>query len=395
MKYIDNDMNKGIEYDWNLIMKEYEKLGCPPYVYSPRDSMKSSAKYHIALSERSIGKTTNWILLGCVMNKLYGTIWHIVRQTDDMTAPKIMSEMLSVVNAYRYPEKLTDGKYNSIGYRNRKFFYQKIEDGEVVEKSSEHIGQALSIDKHQDYKSSYNCPTGDLIIFDEFISDIYRPNEFINFCDLVKTVCRDRLSPHIVMLANTINRHSTYFAEMGLNRIISTMRTGDSRTHETEKGTIIYVEMAANKIPKVRQLVNRLFYGFDNPKLNAIVGGDWAIDNYPHIIPDDELELDAPTEVLARHIYMKFNAELVELEICRNPIQGVHIRVHNAYMPKRPDECRFYTINKDDYKSNYIFKFGFDNLSKFLWKLYEMNKWLYATNDCGEIVRSYIVEARG
>ena len=74
IKYFDNDMQHGINYDWALIKKEFDKLGIPENVVNPFLTHKlECGKWVVDMSERSIGKTTNWLLLGMVMNKLYGT----------------------------------------------------------------------------------------------------------------------------------------------------------------------------------------------------------------------------------------------------------------------------------------------------------------------------------
>ena len=81
IKYFDNDIQHGINYDWTLIKKEFDKLGIPDNVVNPFLTHKlECGKWVVDMSERSIGKTTNWLLLGMVMNKLYGTTPCYIRQ---------------------------------------------------------------------------------------------------------------------------------------------------------------------------------------------------------------------------------------------------------------------------------------------------------------------------
>ena len=101
----------------------------------------------------------------------------------------------------------------------------------------------LSIDKHLDYKSVYNCPTGDIIIFDEFIGNYYYRNEFVNFNDLLKTIIRERQSPIIVMLANVIEKNSQYFNELEIYDNIQRLHQGENEIITSERGTKIYVEI--------------------------------------------------------------------------------------------------------------------------------------------------------
>lgn len=59
VKYINNDPQYGVRYDFRKLRKAYKKLGCPPDVYDPCTAPLEEAKYFVLLSERNIGKTTN------------------------------------------------------------------------------------------------------------------------------------------------------------------------------------------------------------------------------------------------------------------------------------------------------------------------------------------------
>ena len=69
IKYIDNDISKGILIDWKKVKKEFKKLNIPNFVHSPIDYNFNKNAYFIELSERSVGKTTNWLLLGIIFDK--------------------------------------------------------------------------------------------------------------------------------------------------------------------------------------------------------------------------------------------------------------------------------------------------------------------------------------
>ena len=72
-EYINNDKKLGLKYDFNLVKKEFKKLKIPKDVYNPSKLPLDAAKWYISMSPRGVGKTTNILLLGMVMNKLYGT----------------------------------------------------------------------------------------------------------------------------------------------------------------------------------------------------------------------------------------------------------------------------------------------------------------------------------
>ena len=63
---IDNNIQLGIKYDWDLIFKAYKALKCPDDVYNPvpaiRNMIDNNTKWYIGMSKRRIGKTTNFLL---------------------------------------------------------------------------------------------------------------------------------------------------------------------------------------------------------------------------------------------------------------------------------------------------------------------------------------------
>ena len=85
IKYIKNNPKYGIDYDWNLIKKEFNKLKIPDDVFNPFKFHKiEGGKYYFDISEREVGKTTNWLLLAMCVNKLYGSEIVYMRETLDM-----------------------------------------------------------------------------------------------------------------------------------------------------------------------------------------------------------------------------------------------------------------------------------------------------------------------
>ena len=188
-EFIDGKRNNGIIYDYSAIRKEFRKLKIPTEYYNPSKSPFDKCKWFINLSDRSTGKTTNWLLFGMTMNKLYGTVIQYVRQTNDMITPRNSKNLFDTILDNNYVSKLTEGKYNTIVYKAKRWYYAKSdENGEIVEQKNTHFMCMLSIDNAENYKSSYNAPYGDLIIFDEFIGKYYYRNEFVRFNDLLKTI---------------------------------------------------------------------------------------------------------------------------------------------------------------------------------------------------------------
>lgn len=394
MKFIHNDPSFGIDYDWNKIKKEYEKLNTPSDRYQiPWDAILQGAKYFEILSKRSTGKTTNWILLGMVMNKLYGTEIQYIRATEDELKPTYAEEIVTVLRTYEngyYIKKITNGEYNDIYYHWRKFYYQyRDENGNITKKSDRHFMTMLSVDNHEDYKSTYNAPYGDIIIFDEFIRKYYPPNECINFMDLTKTIIRDRLSPIIVMLANNTNFNSQYFEELEISREIKKLSEGKSDIIVTDYGTKMYIEYVGLKLTdegtRRKDKHNSIFYGFKNPKLASITGGQvWAFESVQHI-PDKETQTNR--KIIFRNLYLKHGIELLQLEIIKSKELGLHLEVHRA---NRTYEDSIILTLKELESKQYYFGLGNNRLYKILKKLIEDRRVYYSSNEVGSIFKDYI-----
>ena len=386
IKYFENNKQYGIDYDWTLIAKEYNKLGIPNNVYNPVKAHNlSCGKWIVDMSERSIGKTTNYILLGMVMNKIYDTQIIYVRQVSDMIMPKHSATLFKTILEFGYIEKLTDGRYNNYKYKSRAYYYHNMETDEI---SDNPFMLALSIDENALNKSGFNAPRGDLILYDEFISRYSYQNEFVDFCDTLKTIIRERDSALIVLLANTINSHHIYFNELGIYDTVQTMKIGDVREVTTAGGTVVEVAYIGHKkedIPRHKQKHNATFFGFKNPLLNSIRGGEWAIKNYPHVPK-------CKSKILVRNRYIKTNGYLLNLELHQSNEIGLFVKVHIAN--KSYDDSIIYNMDNVITSKNQRYKFGKSKVDKLYMDLLNSNKWYYATNLEGSLVDNYVNNAQ-
>lgn len=408
--YINGDINKGIAYDWNTLRRDFAALGVPSHVYTPVNCPFEKSHIFVNMSDRSVGKTTNWLLFGLCMWKRYGTILHYVRERVDMIAPKALKDLFSTIVEHGYIPKLTDGKYNSVYYRARRWYFCLVDENDEVKETAEnHFMFCCSIDESSNLKSSYNSPRGDFILFDEFIGKYYPPNHFVYFCDMVKTIIRDRVSPIIIYSANTIDKNSPYFNELEIYDDIQVMAQGETRLLESSGGTPVFVEIVGQNIErqKRRSLVNKLFFGFKNPMLAAITGADWAMKYYPHIPPIKKTSTRDPendvmlgqhkisnqtaeaVEYLAQNIYILYNTKIVRLDVVNNEKRGLCVYCHWASNKEFYDDSYIFTAG-EILDERYHFKFGNSLLSKFIWGLWKENRFFYSKNDVGAFVESYI-----
>ena len=394
-KFIRNNEILGIDYNWGLIFKTYKqimkKAKVTEPIFDPTTAPITENKYFMYMSERTSGKTTNWLLIGMIMNQFYGTTIEYVRQSEDMIKPSIAGEIFKVIRSYKegfYIREITGGRYTGIWIHWKKaYFCNYDEKGKVTDVAPDHFLSFLSIDNHEDYKSTYNAPKGDLILFDEFISRHYRINEYVDFMDLCSTIIRKRWSPIVVLAANTINLNSAYFKEFEVSKEVKSLKVGKHIAVTTEKGTKVYVEIIGLKQSEIKQQLNRLFFGFNNPRLAAITGGEitWAFDPVPHMLLSDE------DEYLDRTLRIETGDVMLQLDIVLTPDRGVVVNVHEC--TKVYPDSLILTLG-DIKKDNELWGLGQGNFCKYVWGLYGTNKFYYQDNETGALVANYVKQYR-
>ena len=396
IRYYDNDINKGIIYDWKHIEKEYAKLKCPKDVWYPLKCDFTKARYSIAMSDRSRGKTTNPELVSLIMYRDYGTVLHYIRNTKDECEPKTIRDMFDTIIEHHYIEKIFDGKWNNIYYYGRRWYLCLVDDeGQILEKDPNNCAMCMALDEAAKYKSTYNCPRGDVVLYDEFIAPLFGYSDAKNFLDLCKTIFRDRLSGYIWMLANTINLHSPWFDELMIRDHINDMKAGEIRYVELGAGKPTYhIELIEPNQSEIRKRVNALIFGIPNPKFAAITGSDvWAVEEYQHIPAYREYDeltqtyKEAEPEVIFGRIYLEMSRRLVKLQIVLHPDLGLCVYVVPA--TKIYDDSFILTCG-DIQDKRYLFAFGKGTLCDSVWELYRKNLFFYATNSEGALIRSYI-----
>lgn len=396
IKYIDNDLKKGILYDWKFIKREYKKLGIPKEYYFPLKVPWENAGYCAALSDRARGKTTEVLLLGQIMHKHYGTVIHYIRQDEKTITPYSMRDLFATIVDCGYIEKITDGEYNGVYYYGHKWYYCTYDDnGKRVATAPEHFMICMHLGESDKRKSSYNCPKGDLIIFDEFIQlSGYGYSDFIRFADLVSTIFRKRLCGCVYLLSNTIDITSPWFDEFCIRDDVNTMIQGESRLIESPLGTKIFVEILKADASEQSSNVNKRYFGFLNPKLSAITGkGTWATESYPHIPstyiidPVTGEKNEREITILYNKLFLRQSGKLLKLQMVKDE-RGVCVYVRPA---TRTYDDSFILTHGEITSPQEIFAFGNRGTPlETFWRLYKQNKWYYATNQDGALIAAYV-----
>ena len=299
-----------------------------------------------------------------------------------MIMPKHSMEMFNTILSWGYVDELTEGQYDSIVYESRRYYYV---NSETREKDPKPFLVALSLDENDLNKSSLQLPDTDLIIFDEFISRRNYSDEFPILNDTIKTVIRERDSPLIVMLANTIQLHSFWFRELTIYDYIQNMIPGERRELTTAEGTIVDFALIGNKPEEMtehKKKHNAKFFGFPNPKLNSIRGGGWAIRVYPHPPRDPD------RKILVKNRYIRHNGYILNMELCTSEKMGAYVIVHPANEYK--DDSVIYCLDIQLEDKRFKYKWGNRKIDKVYETLYKRNKWFYATNLDGTLVDDYV-----
>lgn len=318
------------------------KLGLiPKGFFNPLDDKRyQEAGMHILTSTRSVGKTTNFLIIGLVLYWYQQIQTIYVRQSYDMIKPKNTQQLFDVILKCGYIELITKGAYNGVKQFSRYWYLASYDDdGNLISKSDKPFMVCVAVNENDDLKSSFSAPMGDWIIFDEFISsqNRYYPDEFFTFMDLIKTIIRDRSTPMINLLSNTIDKESRYFYEMEIRELVEFVEPDKTEILHTSKGTPIYFRLVtASQEQRETKLESfKRFFGFNHPKMVAItgVGGYFAFSEYPHLASKERIEY------VARNIYLDYmHSKYLACDILYNADRGrLMAHIHKANTPDRDD----------------------------------------------------------
>lgn len=378
LQYYDGHQEHGFIIDWPEIFRLYNSLGCPKHVFNPSTLPINDAAWFVLTSERNTGKTTNLILIAMLLWAKYGAVSAYIRQNTDMITPKEMKNFMNVIINNGYIQKITNGRYNGVRYWARHYtFVEWGTDGKKAAESDPFLWVG-AINEHETYKSTLNLPTCNLILYDEFISSSYPPNEFIATCDLHKTIARNRKGLKMFLCANTTYYYHEYFRELLIQEEVINCKVNHSFIKATPLGTRVFYKMIGDKDVQ-REKINIEYYGFDDPRLKSITGGDWAINNYPHIVKEDR-------EVLDKGHYILFNEQYFQIEFVFSDRIGAHCIVHRASSGRNAKVI--YTIGEIRERRE-RYRYGDTRVDRLLWELYYNNKWFYSDNDVGYAVEAY------
>lgn len=267
-------MNKGKEIDW----------------YRLDNILKHDCQYYIIMGERSNGKT--YATLQYLIDEFFkhGKKFAYIKRFEEDIKGKYMEDVFTHLNNYI----LETYNHHIKFYRGKWYVY---EDG-LEGKMSDCImcGYAFSIVLVNRTKGT-SYPEVDNIIFEEFMSiDCTYVNDELNlFLNLVSTIVRNRTSPKVFMLANTISKYSPYTAALGLKVHRQAKGSIITKTYTDENGfnTKFAIERTSNiNVFDNKDNINKTVYNiFGNSGVGRMITtGDFETHAYPRKVDNFTFE---------------------------------------------------------------------------------------------------------
>lgn len=390
-------------YDIAKIKREIKRLNIPSKYFRINIDQFFAHDYYMMISIReNAGKTTQNMIFGAVLWKLYGITTEYIRSDTAQIRQKGSENLYNTMKALGYLEKLFDGEWNDVEYkvRSRKFFLvHKDEDGMIDKVAEEPICCIHSNEEAEDLKSAYNNPKGCFIFYDEFM-DSKRPtmNQWTEFMTNISTIGRPetRLDEktkkplcHVMMCGNNTNVYSHWFDDFCISEEIAQLKFGHYFEMKTQMGTSMIVYMLDQSDDLKEKVAKGLihFFGF-NTKKSAQFNGitEWSGKTYKHL--DFSIRELRP---IYNRLFIRHRNRLVQLELYKG--KNYFVFAHFASAPLYDDNV---ILCLDPAEKGEVYGYGtfernqriFQLIKTFIRLKYE-NRWYYSTNFVGEICEDF------
>ncbi len=349
--------------DFKKIEKEINKLGIPKEITIPKISMLDKVTYMVLMSERASAKTTTFLLVGLFLTKMYGVVTQYVRLKREYITVAKIATLYDVVKEFGYINKIFGGEYNDIVYDRFEHTFYLVGDNDKKMACC----VCLNLEDAESYKSGYNAPHGDFILFDEFLIRRERIDHPSQFFDIVSTIFRKRAGCKVVMLGNNITRNSYFYDKMEISRTLRNMHIGQSRYIVTEAKTRIYVEMIASPDSEQKRNYISEYFGFKDMEASITGYADFNVKKYPTITRDKDRQI-------YHELVLKVNEiDFISVLICGNEILVVrctNILNKKVYVADRLDSDGIYGIP--------------DRIRKILDKAFKVNRIFFMSDNIAD-----------
>lgn len=354
-----------------------------------------NAQYYVIWGERSNGKT--FAVCEYAIDKYFATGEQLalIRRLDENFKGKYGQQMFDnfLYNPIRgnIIAQKSKGKYNSVKYISRKWYFcRRDSDGDIEESDPEPFAFAFALGQEEKYKS-LAFPKITTILNDEFISMSggYLTDEFLYFTSILSTIIRNRDNVKIFLCANAIPSYNPYIIEMGLTRFKKMEAGKIDLYHYGDSKLLVAVEHTATA-KKTKGKKSDHYFAFDNPALKMITEGDYSFSLYPH----------APFKWTPREIrfiyFIVFDGEVFQCEIIHHGKDWITF-IHEKTTPiKDRENALIYSqeIEVGKNKSRRIMSPA-NALQKAVASFFATEKVFYQDNRVGEQINQYLLWQQG
>lgn len=362
--------------------------------YNPRPQLKTDTSYMFNYGGRNIGKTFSWLLAIYVGWQRLDKPSVYVRRHADSIKPAKAGKLFDKVFQL-YPQ-LNVKKYDGITYRSGTFcgYWLDGKRKEIDAPFCYTYGLSSAIELN---KGSYDIQDLLLVFFDEALTaDYYLTDEISRFENMISSVVRENVPAFIVMSANTVSWNAPYFRHFGI-RDPRVIEKGKIEIIHGLEDTSISVEYVADGVgSEKKSLIDKRFFGLPSHTSEMITNGVWEVKPCQHW--QDFHRRDSDGRYYQRKkifsVYMKYEFEYVCIEILSHELLGLVANVRpcddfNAEIEKG----LVYRLYTDDFVTQpyeRVVADSSDNIDAIVFRLYRHDRFFYADNICGEVVRRWV-----
>lgn len=256
---LGNRDNKTEHYDINLILS-------------------TKATYYMLLGGRSIGKTYSIIsrIIDIYMNSGKYSVY--CRKTQEEIKKANIDELVTA-GGHRDISAQTGGKWNSTVFKSNAFYFcNKYEKGiQSIDKNPFLYVTSVNNWENQKGADRGSCA---IVFYDEFLSrNRYIINEFSNWQNLVSNYVRNDIKGvELWFSSNTVQFTSPFFTEFCLIDTINTLKQGDIKVLENDKGMRLAIEYCPTV--KSTQESSKIFSFGSKKSSDMITQGKWETNDY-------------------------------------------------------------------------------------------------------------------
>ena len=355
--------------------------------YSPLEVIKTNTPYILSYGGRNIGKTFAWLILILATWQLKDYKSVIMRRMAETLKTSKASQMFTkVFNSGIVPNKK---EYAGISYRTGMWRgYWEDDKGKKIYDEPFCYSFALSSAIEMN-KGVSDIEHLGIILFDEALTaDNSLTDEWMRFQNAMSTLIRENSQACCVLCANTVSWVAPYFREFGIQDVRK-IKQGTIKVFKCLDETAVTLEYCNDVIVnRKKKITDKRFFGFKTGTSDMIRQGGWEIHSYQHLTR--EMIEDRHRELITRDIYIAHENEILCLELYVMDDFGPLVNVRPA---DNFDLGKVIYVVGDHTDPRYHHRPNPSNkIDKLIWTLYHNNRFYYADNLCGEIVKKFLAE---